>query len=87
MDPPGLNGDRRLGGLTVNQGSPCEWVFSPPFHTFDANGGTETFGDRDWRLHVDSNERAGHHPHGRASNCGNGLIQFSTQQRSSTAAR
>jgi hypothetical protein len=64
--------------LTVNQGSLCEWVFTPPNHTFDANGGNGNIlvivsgactwtatSDVDW-ITVTSG----------ASGLGNGLVQF-----------
>jgi hypothetical protein len=79
------NGPARTGTVTiasttvtVNQASPCEWAFAPPFHTFGADGGngnvlvivtgpcvwTET-SNNDWITLT-----AG------ASGTGNGLVQF-----------
>ena len=64
--------------LTVNQASPCEWVFAPPYHTFDASGGNGNVlvivtgactwtatSDVDWITLTSG-----------ASGAGNGLVQF-----------
>jgi hypothetical protein len=64
--------------LTVNQGSPCEWVFAPPDHSFGASGGNGNIlvivtgvctwtatSDVDW-ITITSG----------ASGAGNGLVQF-----------
>ena len=79
------NGPPRTGTVTVastvlavNQGSPCEWVFTPPYHSFDANGGNgnvlvivtgtctwTTTSNVDWITLTSG-----------ASGAGNGLVQF-----------
>jgi hypothetical protein len=64
--------------LTVNQGSLCEWVFTPPSHSFDASGGNGNIlvivtgactwtatSDVDWITITTG-----------ASGLGNGLVQF-----------
>ena len=66
--------------LTVNQGSPCEWVLSPPFHGFGPEGGNGNVlvivtGACTWTAtsNVDwITLTAG------ASGTGNGLVQFVT---------
>ena len=64
--------------LTVNQGSPCEWVLAPPYHSFDATGGNGNVlvivtGVCTWTAKSDVDWitlTAG------ASGAGNGLVQF-----------
>ena len=64
--------------LTVNQGSPCEWVFAPPFHTFGPEGGNGNVlvivtGACTWTAATNVDWitlTAG------ASGTGNGLVQF-----------
>jgi hypothetical protein len=64
--------------VTVNQASPCAWVFVPPLHQFDANGGNGAIlvivtGSCNWNAVSDVGwitVTAG------ASGVGNGLVQF-----------
>jgi hypothetical protein len=64
--------------LTINQGSPCEWVFAPPDHVFSASGGNGNIlvivtGPCTWTATSDTEwitVTSG------ASGSGNGLVQF-----------
>ena len=64
--------------LTVNQASPCEWVFLPPDHSFGASGGNGNIlvivtGACTWTATSDVSwvtVTSG------ASGTGNGLVQF-----------